>query len=89
MSARDGRIVLTLSGPIVRKAVRAMGHFVIYIDNFGDFRWYLMDEDGHRIADATASYRSRSECEHAIKNIQRTIARAKLESPLPRVETLV
>jgi uncharacterized protein YegP (UPF0339 family) len=57
-----------------------MGNFVMYIDHAGEFRWYLMAENGRKIADSGEGYRVRQDCEDAIKLVKRLAQKAKIES---------
>jgi uncharacterized protein YegP (UPF0339 family) len=65
-----------------------MGTFVVYIDNAGEFRRYLMAEN-HNIADSAEGYRSRQDCENGIRLVKRMAPKAKLEAPPKKVEVLV
>lgn len=43
--------------------------FYTYRDNAGEYRWYLKDTNGRKIADSGEGYSSESNCERAIKNV--------------------
>lgn len=65
-----------------------MGTFVVYIDHGGEFRWYLLDEENHRIADSVQGFNARQDCEHEILLMKRLTPLARTVK-LARVETLV
>jgi uncharacterized protein YegP (UPF0339 family) len=65
-----------------------MGTFVIYIDQIGEYRWYLMAENSRKIADSGDGYRSRDDCEDSISELRRLSAKSRVEK-LPSVETLI
>jgi len=65
-----------------------MTSFVVYIDGAGEFRWYLLAENGRKIADSGEGYRVRQDCEDAIRLVKRLVPKAKIDSQ-PRVETLL
>ena len=48
-----------------------MGTFVVYIDNAGEFRWYLLAANNRKIADAAEGYQTRQDCEDAIRLMKR------------------
>ena len=66
-----------------------MSTFVVYIDNAGEFRWYLMAENSEKIADSAEGYRSRQDCENGIRLVKRMAPKAKVEAPPKKVEVLV
>jgi len=66
-----------------------MGTFVIYIDNAGEYRWYLMAENNEKIADSAEGYNARADCEHGIMLVKRLAMKARIQMPAPRVETLI
>lgn len=68
-----------------------MGSFVIYIDQVGEFRWYLKAENNRKLADSGEGFRSRQDCEDSIRLLKRLAPKAKIEQPAPKraVETLV
>jgi uncharacterized protein YegP (UPF0339 family) len=65
-----------------------MGTFVVYIDNAGEFRWYLIAANNRKIADAAEGYRSRQDCEDAIRLMKRLVPKAAIEAQ-KKVETLI
>lgn len=65
-----------------------MNSFVVYIDTAGEFRWYLLAENGRKIADSGEGYRVRQDCEEAIHIVKRLVPKSKIDSH-PRVETLI
>ena len=65
-----------------------MGVFTIYIDQAGEFRWYLSAENNRKIADSGEGYRSRQDCEDGIRLVKKMAAKAKIESPPKKVEVL-
>lgn len=66
-----------------------MSTFVMYVDHTGEYRWYLMAENNEKIADSAEGYKAREDCEHGIKLIKRLASNARIQAPLPRVETLI
>jgi uncharacterized protein YegP (UPF0339 family) len=72
-----------------RKVVQGMSTFVMYIDHAGEYRWYLMAENSEKIADSAEGYKARVDCEHDIKLMKRLVPQARVQAPLPRVETLI
>jgi uncharacterized protein YegP (UPF0339 family) len=65
-----------------------MGNFVIYIDQIGEYRWYLKAENNRKIADSGEGYRSRNDCEEGIRLVKRMAAKSKVEKQ-PPVEPLI
>jgi uncharacterized protein YegP (UPF0339 family) len=74
---------------VERKAVIPMGTFVIYIDHAGEYRWYLMANNNEKIADSSEGYKARADCEHGIQLVKRMASKSKVQTPAPRVETLI
>ena len=70
------------------KVVQPMGTFVMYIDQAGEYRWYLMANNNEKIADSAEGYKGREDCEHGIKLMKRLAPKAKIQGPA-RVETLI
>jgi uncharacterized protein len=65
-----------------------MGTFVVYIDQAGEFRWYLLAADNRKIADSAEGYRSRQDCEDDVRLVKRIAPKARIEHPA-KVETLI
>lgn len=65
-----------------------MGTFVVYIDNAGEFRWYLLAANNRKIADAAEGYQTRQDCEDAMRLMKRLVPKANIEAQ-KKVETLI
>lgn len=64
-----------------------MGTFIVYADQAGEFRWYLMAENNRKIAESGEGYRSRQDCEDGIRLLKRMAPKAKVETPAKKVAT--
>ena len=62
-----------------------MGTFIVYADQVGEFRWYLMAENNRKIAESGEGYRSRQDCEDGIRLLKRMVPKAKVETPAKKV----
>ena len=62
-----------------------MGTFIVYADQVGEFRWYLMAENNRKIAESGEGYRSRQDCEDGIRLLKRMAPKAKVETPAKKV----
>lgn len=49
------------------------GTFYTYEDRRGEFRWYLKDRNGRKIADSGEGYTTEYGCERAVKNVIATV----------------
>lgn len=53
--------------------------FIIYINEAGEFRWCMMDQDNHMLAESGVSFRNARECRKAINELKRQFSQATIE----------